>query len=481
MTEATSPPQPARGGDGLHPPRRAWEDLFSGTFLWTLVLPLVDAALLLAALIAASALRLGYLPGGEGRGGWISYILYGVCILGGAAISGAYHKPVQLRRLSAAAEFMLGTALATAAALFIIYVVFLGADRVVQESRVVLVLSTVLFVPLALAAREAAYRIQTRIARSRPFLVIGHRGSLQEFSTAYEKTGLKNPVVAMTEEEVPLMDGGGGPGTAAFWQNVARRYEAVILTEPPEEMYPGLIEKLVRMHFAQLPVLTLNAFYSSMWRQVPTLHLNPAWVFEQDFSLAERSHYRLIKRGFDILVALVLLLVSLPVLLLAALAIVLDSGRPVFFRQPRVGHNRKIFPILKFRTMVVGADSGPAYTSGNDSRVTRVGRILRIFRIDEFPQLINVLAGDMSLIGPRPEWVRLVPGYERDIPFYHLRHLVKPGITGWAQLNFPYGESLSDAMEKLRFDLYYIRFYSPVLDLEIVLKTILHVLSVHGR
>jgi len=131
--------------------------------------------------------------------------------------------------------------------------------------------------------------------------------------------------------------------------------------------------------------------------------------------------------------------------------------------------------------MVVGAEAGPAYTCGGDPRVTRVGRILRKLRIDELPQLFNVLSGDMSLIGPRPEWERLVSVYEKEIPFYHLRHLVKPGITGWAQLNFPYGESLKDAMEKLRFDLYYIRFYSPVLDLEIVLKTVLHILSVRGR
>jgi len=481
---AEVPPQthPSTASSQHEPARRAWADIISGAFLWTLVLPVADAILLFAALAASSALRLGYIPGGEsGRGGWISYVLYGVCIIGGAAISGAYHKPVQLRRLSAAAEFILGALLATAVALFTIYVVFLGADRVVQESRAVLLLSTALFVPMALVAREVGYRIQTRIALSRPYLVIGLPGSLKEFSLAYDKTGLKNPVVSMTQDEVPFVDGGGGPGTSAFWENVTRRYEAVILTEPPEEMFPGLIEKLVRMHFAQLPVLTLNAFYSSMWRQVPTLHLNPSWVFEQDFSLAERSHYRLIKRGFDILVALVLLIVFLPLFLLTALAILLDSGRPIFFRQPRVGRNRKVFPILKFRTMVVGADSGPAYTSGSDSRVTRVGRILRALRIDELPQLVNVLAGDMSLIGPRPEWVRLVPGYERDIPFYHLRHLVKPGITGWAQLNFPYGASLEDAMEKLRFDLYYIRFYSPVLDLEIVLKTVLHVLSVHGR
>jgi len=461
---------------------RAGADLLSGAFFWGLVLPLLDAVVLLVCLLAASMVRLGYIPGGDsGRGGWISYILYGVCIIGGAAISGAYRKPVQLRRLSAAAEFILGTVLAAAGALFFIYVVFLGADRVVQESRAVLLLSTALFIPAALIFRELIYQVQCKLALTRPYLVIGSKDSLNEFSCAYKKTGLNNPVISLTVDEVPFLEGGGGPGTAAFWEDVARRFEAVILTDPPEEIAPGLIEKLVRMHFAQLPVLTLNAFYSVMWRQVPTLHLNPAWVFEQDFSLAERSNYRFIKSGFDTILSFVLLIVFLPLFLLVAAAIVIDSRGPVFFRQARTGRNRKVFPIIKFRTMTVGAEDGPAYTSGNDPRITRVGKILRVLRIDELPQLINVLVGDMSLIGPRPEWVRLVPVYEKEIPFYHLRHLVKPGITGWAQLNFPYGESLSDAMEKLRFDLYYIRFYSPILDLEIVLKTVLHVLSVHGR
>lgn len=379
-------------------------DVVSGAIFWGLILPLLDAVLLLGCLLAASIVRLGYIPGGEsGRGGWISYVLYGVCILGGAAISGAYRKPVQLRRLSAAAEFILGTAIATAAALFFIYVVFLGTERVVQESRAVLLLSTALFIPLALICRELVFRLQTRLALTRPYLVIGSAGSLQEFSRAYEKTGLNNPVISLTVDEVPFLEGGGGPGTAAFWEDVARRFEAVILTDPPEEIAPGLIEKLVRMHFAQLPVLTLNAFYSAMWRQVPTLHLNPAWVFEQDFSLAERSYYRFIKRGFDMVLSFVLLVLFLPLLILVAVAIVIDSRGPVFFRQARIGRNRKSFPILKFRTMVVGADAGPAYTAGNDPRITRVGKVLRIFRVDELPQLINVLAGDMSLIGPRPD------------------------------------------------------------------------------
>jgi len=469
--------------DGVR--RGGFADVFAGPFFWTIVLPVLDALLLFACVLASNRVRLGYyLPGGDdGRGGWISYIIYGLCILFGAAICGAYNKPVHLRRLSAAAEFILGAILATAAALFFIYVVFLGTEKVVQESRAVLLLSSAAFIPVALITKEIIFRIHARLALTRPYLLIGREDSLREFSSAYAGTGLKNPVISMTVENLlSPEDADGVPGgSPSFWNEVETRFEAVILTEPPEKIPAGLIEKLVRMHFSQLPVLTLSAFYSLMWRQVPTLHLNPTWVFEQDFSLAERSHYRFIKRGFDILVSFFLLIGLLPIIALVAAAIKLDSRGPVLFHQARIGRNRRIFSILKFRTMVVGADAGPAYTAGGDPRITRVGRILRKLRIDEVPQLLNVLSGDMSLIGPRPEWVRLVPDYEEKIPFYHLRHLVKPGITGWAQLNFHYGESLKDTMEKLRFDLYYIRFYSPVLDLEIVLKTMLHVLSFRGR
>jgi len=140
-----------------------------------------------------------------------------------------------------------------------------------------------------------------------------------------------------------------------------------------------------------------------------------------------------------------------------------------------------MFTLLKFRTMKVRDGEDDPYTRDNDIRITRVGRLLRLMRIDELPQIFNVLRGEMSLVGPRAEWSRIVADYEKKIPSYHLRHLVKPGITGWAQVNYRYGSDLDDAIEKLRYDLYYIKNYSLVLDIEILLKTILKVCSLGGK
>jgi lipopolysaccharide/colanic/teichoic acid biosynthesis glycosyltransferase len=166
--------------------------------------------------------------------------------------------------------------------------------------------------------------------------------------------------------------------------------------------------------------------------------------------------------------------VFVPIFALAAALVWLESGCPVLYRQVRVGRGGKEFTVVKLRTMIVRADeeAGEIYTRRGDPRITRVGRWLRKLRLDELPQLWNVFQGEMSLIGPRAEWVKCAERYENQIPFYHFRHLVKPGITGWAQVNYPYGESEQDAIEKLKYDLYYIRNYSLKLDAMIVLKTI---------
>jgi exopolysaccharide biosynthesis polyprenyl glycosylphosphotransferase len=180
-----------------------------------------------------------------------------------------------------------------------------------------------------------------------------------------------------------------------------------------------------------------------------------------------------LKRAFDIFASLVLLAVTLPVLLLAAMAIALDGKGPIFYRQERVGRGGARFKICKLRSMRPDAEGSgpPQWASLHDPRVTRVGRFLRRLRIDELPQIRNVLRGEMSMVGPRPERPFFVECLERELPLYAERHSVKPGITGWAQINYPYGASVEDARRKLSFDLYYVRNASLLLDLLIVLAT----------
>ena len=201
----------------------------------------------------------------------------------------------------------------------------------------------------------------------------------------------------------------------------------------------------------------------------------PGWMaFTDGFKSSPAS--KIAKRWFDITASFILLMFSWPIMLLAAIAIWLEDGfgAPVFFRQNRVGLNGQHFQVLKFRSMSVDAegDGKARWATQNDSRVTRVGNFMRRTRIDELPQILNVLAGDMAFIGPRPERPEFVSGLAESIPYYNARHCVKPGITGWAQVCYPYGSTENDARQKLQFDLYYVKNHSLFLDFMICLTTV---------
>lgn len=210
---------------------------------------------------------------------------------------------------------------------------------------------------------------------------------------------------------------------------------------------------------------------------LPTGAVDLGRVRTEDYESAARRHAApasgRIKRSIDIVLSLGLVFFLSPLLVLTAIAIKLDSRGPVLYRQRRVGFGGREFDVFKFRSMIENAEAdGPQYAAINDKRVTRVGGFIRKFRIDEIPQAINVLRGEMSFVGPRPERPEFVRELEREIPNYHCRHLVKPGITGWAQVKYEYAASVEGARSKLRYDLYYIRHFSPALDLLIVLMTV---------
>jgi len=204
------------------------------------------------------------------------------------------------------------------------------------------------------------------------------------------------------------------------------------------------------------------------------------FVMAPGFLILHHRMFRRIKRIADVTCASMGLILALPLLLLAMMLVALESRGPVFFRQVRVGQNEQLFSAMKLRTMKWETEAESPYTAKTDPRVTRIGRVLRFLRIDEIPQMWNVLKGEMSFIGPRAEWDILVKEYKEKIPYYSLRHVVKPGITGWAQVNYPYGSSVEDAYRKLEYDLYYVKNLSLVLDLKILLRSVSVVLLGKG-
>jgi len=232
---------------------------------------------------------------------------------------------------------------------------------------------------------------------------------------------------------------------------------------------------LARCALKGIPVYHVKQVQESVTGRVDIEHLS-----ENNLgSLNPSSLYIRAKRGLDLLGAAVGLLIVLPLLGLAALAIKYDSPGPVFFTQPRMGYRGKVFRIWKLRTMRTQVE-GAQYTEGDDARVTRVGRRLRKYRIDELPQMINILRGEMSWIGPRPESLPLSEWYEREIGFYSYRHIVRPGITGWAQVQQGYAARPENVKYKLHYDFYYIKHFSPWLDLVIAAQTVRTVLTGFG-
>lgn len=210
-------------------------------------------------------------------------------------------------------------------------------------------------------------------------------------------------------------------------------------------------------------------------------NITPAWfIFSDGFKLAAATR-KFLKRLEDIFGAILGLILSLPLFPIIALLIVIDSKGPVFYRQTRMGESERHFQVIKFRTMKKHSEAnGAVWAQKNDCRVTRIGKFLRKTRLDELPQFINVLKGDMSLVGPRPERPEFIEKLKKMIPYYSYRHFVRPGITGWAQVKYPYGASDEDSLEKLRFDLYYIKHVSTLLDISILMDTIKVVLFGKG-
>jgi len=282
---------------------------------------------------------------------------------------------------------------------------------------------------------------------------------------------------------VPLPEMQNVSSSDGYWRpngrccvDLASKVDVLVVDAEEAERNPavgGLMMSTAVME--EIPIITHLDFYEDLYGKIPPdSAAKPSWLLSNVLHKSNQF-YAVFKRALDLVGAAIGLILTLPLTLAAYIAIKIDGGfeRPVFFVQKRVGHLGRRFIIWKFRTMVIGASkAGPLYKEERgDSRITKLGSFLRSTRLDEIPQLWNVLKGDMSLVGPRPEWTREVRILELSVPHYHLRHLIKPGVTGWAQINYHATSSQAESVEKLHYDLYYVKNMSLALDLGIILRT----------
>lgn len=244
-----------------------------------------------------------------------------------------------------------------------------------------------------------------------------------------------------------------------------------------------LVDILLQYKLNGLQFYNYLEFYEMYENKLPVSHLSSKWFLENSgFEIYYNNFNLRAKRLLDLIFAIIIGICTLPLMIMAAIIVKFESKGPIFFVQERIGEGNKKFNIVKFRSMTTDAEkNGPQWASKNDNRVTRWGKIMRATRIDELPQLWNVLRGEMSFVGPRPEREYFIQQLEKEIPYYNLRHTVKPGLTGWAQVMYPYGASVEDAYRKLQYDLYYIKHHDIIFDIKVLLKTITIVIFGKGR
>jgi exopolysaccharide biosynthesis polyprenyl glycosylphosphotransferase len=324
-------------------------------------------------------------------------------------------------------------------------------------------------------AGTMAVRVSLRavVGDPSPVLIIGDGLKARAVTKAIEEGGEGSfRVVAMVD---PRREGVGP------LEEMASRLKAEYVVQAADDMRgANWVNALLRCRLMGMRVYDAGGFCERVLRRIPVQFLRAS-----DFAFADELTMSPLRRGlkrvFDVFVASLLLALAAPFLVLVAAAIKLDSVGPIFYRQERVGVDGKSYWLWKFRSMRTDAEkNGAVWARANDDRVTRVGKFIRKTRVDEIPQVFNVLVGDMSFVGPRPERPVFVEQLKEQIPFYGLREAVKPGITGWAQICYPYGASVEDARNKLEFDLYYVKNGSLFLDIGIIFHTVRHVLLGRG-
>ncbi len=348
----------------------------------------------------------------------------------------------------------------------------------VKFPRGVFIIQMLVAVPLLFLWRVYFSRLRDHTLQAKRIVILG-AGEAAETALGILACHRSEYVVVGLVDDDPAKAGlrvGGyevlGRSDDLVWLIRKHRIEGILVAVPGQKS-EQLVRATLHCRMQGVFISDLLSLGEELSGRLLLVHARHSWfVFTPGFAILHHRAFQRVKRLTDWACATAGLILTGPVLLLAAVLVKLDSPGPVLFRQTRVGLNEKLFQALKLRTMKAVRDYDSPYTVDNDPRVTRVGKVLRFLHIDEIPQMWNVLRGDMSFIGPRAEWNILVKEYKDKIPFYSLRHVVRPGITGWAQVNYPYGCSVEDAFKKLEYDLFYVKNMSVGLDLKILFKTV---------
>ena len=361
--------------------------------------------------------------------------------------------------------------------------------------RGVLLISVGLFSVWALSSRMIADQWLKAHQQSSRFLVLGDKNKVMAFGEEHRKLNGRTEFVSFNDNfETDNFQGSNSPKTISnslvldtvdnLTSNWKQQYWSGILIDGAEgHLSRKMIRELMDMRLKGVYVYSLADFCEQFWQKIPPAYIQDDWfAFTSGFNILHNRIKAKLKQIIDILVAGVLLIVTLPITIPVAIAIKLSSQGPIFYSQVRTGLNGKKFRVYKFRSMCQNAEAqGIQWAKEKDPRVTTIGSFIRLTRIDELPQLWNVFKGEMSLVGPRPERPEFDIELREEIPYYDVRYLVKPGITGWAQVCYPYGASVEDAYQKVAYDLYYIKNYSLFLDIAIAFKTLRVVFLGKGR
>lgn len=373
-----------------------------------------------------------------------------------------------------------------AAVLFVVYLaVFFYAGRTALP-RLVAVYVLWNCVGLTVAGRLVLLWALTRDQFTRRFIVVGDATAISTAVALFERPALRDALLlgVVTHADGQVASSLTRLGVPKDIDQIAARLDATdVMVALDGDVDEDLVAHLLRCQEAGIDVVGMTQLYEQMLRRVPVRHLPPAWLLTHLFGAAgPRETSPLAKRLLDIAVALVLTVVGAVVGAFCAIAIAIDNGGPIFYSQVRVGRGGRRFRLTKFRTMRRDAEAnGPQWSQEGDPRITRVGRVLRRTHLDELPNLWAVLVGDLSMVGPRPERDAFVSMLEEQVPLYRARLTVTPGLTGWAQVNHEYGDSIEDAAAKLEYDLYYVRHRSVWFDLEILANTVGRMLGWRGR